>query len=144
MAAPERGTLSLPQVRSGKQHLPSRTSLSRIPNCPQIRKRKEKCETQIECGVELSFLYLFSRTRLNIAHVNGKRCLSFSGEQVAPEVGELKECGLGRRERQPTEKKRGAEEEAELPSSLLTCSDAPDTQEGKEVEILSTKKTVFY
>lgn len=50
-------------------------------------------------------LYLFSRTLLNIANVNGKCCLSFSGEQVAPEAGELKEYGICQREKQPTEKK---------------------------------------
>lgn len=42
--------------------------------------------------MELSFLYLFSRTLQSIANINGKCHVSFSGEEVSLETGELKGC----------------------------------------------------
>ena len=85
---------SLVKVRKWKQYVSPTTFLKKILNCPQICKEKQKCETQRQCAVELSFLCLFRRTLLSVANIKDKCHVSLSEEQVSLEEGELKGCAI--------------------------------------------------
>lgn len=98
------GTSSPLKVSNGKQHFPLKSFLNRILNLPQICKGEQKCETWRRVRSGAVVLYLFPRTLLSRANINGKCCIAFSGEQVAPEGGEWKEHRMGREGKQHSEK----------------------------------------